>query len=48
MGKDLTNEATQFPNDGESLPDLSAGAIIDRYRVIRLLGRGGMGQVYEV
>ena len=48
MDHSLGDEATRLPDDGESLPDLGAGDVIDRYRVIRLLGRGGMGQVYEV
>ena len=48
MDHSLGGEATRVPGGGESLPDLSAGDVVDRYRVIRLLGRGGMGQVYEV
>ena len=36
------------PN-GEPLPTLAAGAIVqDRYRVVRPVGQGGMGAVYEV
>ena len=48
MDHSLGDEATQFAGDGESLPDLIPGDVIERYHVIRLLGRGGMGQVYEV
>ena len=37
------------PGGGElEHPDLAVGERLDRYRVLRLLGRGGMGQVYEV
>ena len=28
------------------LPSLAAGSLIDHYRVVRLVGRGGMGEVY--
>ena len=48
MDHSLGDEATRVPEDGDSLPGLQSGDVIERYRVIRLLGRGGMGQVYEV
>ncbi|HET6148453.1 MAG TPA: serine/threonine-protein kinase [Polyangia bacterium] len=34
-------------NPGES-PAVRIGAVVDRYTVVRLLGQGGMGAVYEV
>ena len=30
----------------ESQPSLTAGAVVDHYKVTRLIGRGGMGEVY--
>jgi serine/threonine protein kinase len=33
--------------DGGDFPTLAAGAIVGRYRIIQLIGRGGMGVVYR-
>ena len=45
------DEATRLPDEGdelESQPLLGAGHDVAEYTVVRLLGRGGMGEVYEV
>ena len=52
MGPEAHAQATLVPSGRwqpvEADPPLAAGAVIDRrYRVIRLLGEGGMGRVYE-
>lgn len=49
MDHALGDEATQLPfGAGRSLPELTPGDAVDRCRVTHFLGRGGMGQVYEV
>jgi serine/threonine-protein kinase len=52
VGPEAHAQATLVPSGRwqpvEADPPLAAGAVIDRrYRVIRLLGEGGMGRVYE-
>lgn len=39
---------TQLPGSQQSVDTLTAGATFGQYVVIRKLGRGGMGEVYEV
>jgi serine/threonine-protein kinase len=43
----LGDRSTEIP-DEDRRQDLQSGDHLREYRVIRLLGRGGMGQVYEV
>ena len=42
----LDGGVTQWQGDPDA--ELAAGQSLGQYRIIRLLGRGGMGQVYEV
>ncbi|MCC5842599.1 MAG: SUMF1/EgtB/PvdO family nonheme iron enzyme [Opitutales bacterium] len=45
----MDEEVTRLPPEGaDGGASLLAGQDFDEYRVIRLLGRGGMGEVYEV
>ena len=48
MDHDLTDEATLPPDPLGRRPELEPGDQVDVYCVVRLLGRGGMGEVYEV
>ena len=42
------NEANEEISNAAPLGLNPGDVILDRYRVIRLLGKGGMGSVYEV
>jgi len=42
------NDQTQLPKDSSGSESLFLGQLLGQYKVIRLLGRGGMGEVYEV
>lgn len=47
----LDDDATRLPDEEDELakqPVLKEGDSVAEYRVVRLLGRGGMGEVYEV
>ncbi|NBD38447.1 MAG: SUMF1/EgtB/PvdO family nonheme iron enzyme [Verrucomicrobia bacterium] len=47
----LDDDATRLPDEDDELekqPVLKEGDSVAEYRVVRLLGRGGMGEVYEV
>ena len=42
-GPELAGSRTNRPSDAAA----RIGAVVDKYTIVRLLGRGGMGAVYE-
>jgi serine/threonine-protein kinase len=48
MGKgDGGGETTGSQSTGTSGPDARIGSVVDKYTIVRMLGQGGMGAVYE-
>jgi len=44
----INNQNTMLPGDDSHQASLTPGNVLGQHKVIRLLGRGGMGEVYEV
>ena len=43
-----SEHGADVPNGGASAPALAEGAVVGKWRVVGLLGKGGMAEVYEV